>query len=131
MVKSLLHIINMAQKLYTSYSKAIFIAAIFHYLQHLYVCKAAPVSSIGDENSSFKASIRDINSHIDNNYIGENVLDHRKDAISNYITSESENHKEVDSNDKLVKVEYAYKETSLLCLFTEKEGIRKIVLRKN
>ena len=114
----------MDQKVFTSYSKVIFLAAICQYLQHLNVCKAAPVSSIGDENSNFKASKLDINSHIDNNYIGENVLDHRKDAISNYITSESENHKEVDSNDKLVKVEYAYKETSLLCLFTEKEGIK-------
>ena len=115
MPKILPQIINMTQKLLTSYSKLIFLAAIFPYLQHLNVCKAAPVSSIGDENSNFKASIRDINNHIDNNYTGENVLDHRKDAISNHITSESENHKEAHSNDKIVKVEYAYGPVSFLC----------------
>lgn len=97
----------------------IVLATIFHYLQHLNLCNAAPVSSIGEKNNNFIASLRDTTSYLDNNYISEKVLDHRKDAISNHITSESEPHKEVHSNDKLVKVEYAY-QNILLFMFIDR-----------
>ena len=107
MVQILLTTITMAQKIYTSYSKVIVLATILHYLQHLNLCKAAPVSSIGDRNINFIASLRDTK-HLDNNYISERVLDHNKDVNSNHIPSESETNKKVHSNDKLVEVEYTY-----------------------
>lgn len=61
--------------------------------------------SIGDKNNNLIAGLRDTKRHLDNNYIGEIVLDYGNDANSNHITSEPETLNEVLSNDKLVKVD--------------------------